>query len=157
LTDKRGIVLKHADWNPGVVGIAASKLAERYYRPVVLLSERDGVLTGSARSIEGVDLHAALKANERYFTRFGGHAYAAMTLPAENFEAFAAGFDESVRAAAPEETFLPAARYEAEAPFSELTMQLAGELAMLAPFGEGNPMPVFRTDGAAVKRLPGRA
>lgn len=154
LTDKRGIVLKHADWNPGVVGIAASKLAERYYRPVVLLSERNGVLTGSARSIEGVDLHAALKANERYFTRFGGHAYAAgMTLPVENFEAFAAGFDESVRAAAPEETFLPAARYEAEAPFSELTMQLAGELAMLAPFGEGNPMPVFRTDGAAVKRL----
>lgn len=154
LTEKRGIVLKSADWNPGVVGIAASKLTERYYRPVVLLCERDGVLTGSARSIEGVDLHAALKENERFFTRFGGHAYAAgMTLPAENFEAFATAFDESVRAIAPEEAFLPAAHYEAEAAFSELTMQLAAELSMLAPFGEGNPVPVFRTDGAAVKRL----
>ena len=157
LTDKRTIVLKSADWNPGVVGIAASKLAERYYRPVVLLSEREGVLTGSARSIEGVDLHAALKENERFFTRFGGHAYAAgMTLPLENFEAFSAAFDASVHALAPEETFLPAARYEAEAPFSELTMQLASELALLAPFGEGNPTPVFRTDGAAVKRLQRR-
>lgn len=154
LTEKRGIVLKSADWNPGVVGIAASKLAERYYRPVVLLCERDGILTGSARSIEGVDLHAALKENENLFIRFGGHAHAAgMTLAVENFEAFSRAFDESVRGIAPEDAFLPVERYEAEVPFSELTMQLAGELSMLAPFGEGNPMPVFLTEDALVKRL----
>ena len=154
LTDKRTIVLKSSEWNPGVVGIAASKLAEKYFRPVVLLAQREGVLTGSARSIEGLDLHAALKENERFFTRFGGHAYAAgMTLLPENFDAFAAGFEQSVRAAAPGEVFLPAAGYEAEVPFMELTLHLAEELAMLAPFGEGNPTPVFRTDGVAIKRL----
>ncbi len=154
LTDKRTIVLKSPDWNSGVVGIAASKLAERYHRPVVLLSEHDGLLTGSARSVEGVDLHAALKENEHYFLRFGGHAYAAgMTLAPENFEPFREAFDASVRTAAAEELFRPAAHYEEEVSFGELTMQLAAEIAMLAPFGEGNPMPVFRTDGAAVKRL----
>lgn len=120
-----------------MVGIAASKLAERYYRPVVLLSERDGVLTGSARSIEGVDLHAALKANERYFTRFGGHAYAAgMTLPAENFEAFAAGFDESVRAAAPEETFCRRRTMKQKRRFLNSRCSLPGSLPCLRPSGK---------------------
>jgi len=154
LTEKRTVVLKSPDWNPGVVGIAASKLAERYHRPVVLLSERDGLLTGSARSIDGVDLHAALRENERFFLRFGGHAYAAgMTLFPENFEPFREAFDASIKCAVPETLFRPAAHYEEEISFEELNMQLAAEIAMLAPFGEGNPMPVFRTDGAAVKRL----
>ncbi len=154
LTDKRTIVLKSPDWNSGVVGIAASKLAERYHRPVVLLSEHEGILTGSARSVEGVDLHAALKENERFFIRFGGHAYAAgMTLPLENYEPFCKAFDTSVRNAVCEELFRPAAHYEEAVSFGELTMQLAAEIALLAPFGEGNPTPVFRTDGANVKRL----
>lgn len=154
LTKKRTIVLKSPDWNPGVVGIAASKLAERYHRPVVLLAERDGMLTGSARSVEGVDLHEALRENERYFLRFGGHAYAAgMTLPLKNFEDFRDDFDRSVKAASDEELFRPAAHYEETVSFDELNLQLAAEIALLAPFGEGNPMPVFRTDGASVKRL----
>ena len=89
LTKGRSIVLKSPDWNPGVIGIAAARIAERYYRPTLLFSEKDGVLTGSARSVPGVDLYQALNANNRFFTRFGGHAYAAgVTMQEKDFEEF---------------------------------------------------------------------
>lgn len=154
LTQRRCIVLKSAAWNPGVVGIAAARIAERYWRPTVLFAENGELLTGSARSIPGVDIHRALKANESLFLRFGGHAYAAgVTMEADLFEAFRTGLDKALWQYETAEKFLPCAQYEEEAELGELTLALAEELALLEPFGEGNPQPAFRTDGVLLRNV----
>ena len=154
LTDRRSIVLQSPDWNPGVVGIAAARIAERYWRPTVLFARTGDSLTGSARSIPGVDIHSALKANEPLFTRFGGHAYAAgVTMPADLFDAFIEGFDRAFWKYEDNMLFLPSAHYEEEAGLGELTLELADELAMLEPFGEGNSQPSFRTDGVLLRNV----
>ncbi len=149
LSARRTIVLKGA-WHSGVIGIAASRIAERYYRPTMLFAEKDGVLTGSARSIAGVHLYAALLQCGDLFSRFGGHAAAAgATMDASRFDAFCARFEEAVRFVAPEPSvFLPRRRYELDAQLSQFDMGLASQLRLLAPFGEGNPEPLFRIDAA---------
>ena len=154
LTVKRCIVLKSENWNPGVIGIAAARIAERYYRPTLLFTEKDGVLTGSARSVPGVDLYSALNANARFFTRFGGHAFAAgVTMPAEDFEEFAGALNDTFRKTVPDEMFIPRRTYEAEVELAELTLPMAEELELLAPFGEGNPEPSFRTRGMLLRGI----
>ena len=154
LTKGRSIVLKSPDWNPGVIGIAAARIAERYYRPTLLFSEKDGVLTGSARSVPGVDLYQALNANNRFFTRFGGHAYAAgVTMQEKDFEEFRQALDGTFRSTVDQELFIPRRSYEAEIELSELTLPMVEELELLAPFGEGNPEPLFRTDGMLLRGL----
>ncbi|MDR0840375.1 MAG: single-stranded-DNA-specific exonuclease RecJ [Christensenellaceae bacterium] len=154
LTDKRCIVLKSAAWNPGVIGIAASRIAERYSRPTLLFSEKDDILTGSARSVPGVDLYAALRQNEGYFLRFGGHAFAAgVTMQADLFEAFAANLDAAFHRVEDALLFVPRARYEAELELPELTLQLADALSQLEPFGEGNPQPAFKIEGVLLRNL----
>ena len=154
LTADRCIVLKSEKWNSGVIGIAASRIAERYYRPTLLFTEKEGVLTGSARSVPGVDLYSALNANSRFFTRFGGHAFAAgVTMPAEYFDEFAAALNDTFRNTAAAELFLPRRTYEAEVELSELTLPMAEELELLAPFGEGNPEPSFRTRGMLLRGI----
>ena len=154
LTIKRCIVLKSENWNPGVIGIAASRIAERYYRPTLLFTEKEGVLTGSARSVPGVDLYSALNANSRFFTRFGGHAFAAgVTMPAESFDEFAEALNDTFRQTVPDELFIPRRTYEAEVELAELTLPMAEELELLAPFGEGNPEPSFRTRGMLLRGI----
>lgn len=154
LTVKRCIVLKSENWNPGVIGIAASRIAERYYRPTLLFTEKEGVLTGSARSVPGVDLYSALNANSRFFTRFGGHAFAAgVTMPAESFDEFAEALNDTFRQTVPDELFIPRRTYEAEVELAELTLPMAEELELLAPFGEGNPEPSFRTRGMLLRGI----
>ncbi len=154
LTTRRGIILKSDTWNSGVVGIAAARIAERYYRPTVLFSERDGLLTGSARSILGVDLHAALKRCESLFVRFGGHAYAAgVTMEAKNLAAFEEAFEEALRETADDSSFLPKKSYELEIPFREVSLKLAKEIERLEPFGEGNAEPLFRVDNIRIRNL----
>lgn len=154
LTIKRCIVLKSENWNPGVIGIAASRIAERYYRPTLLFTEKEGVLTGSARSVPGVDLYSALNANSRFFTRFGGHAFAAgVTMPAADFDEFAAALNDTFRQTVADELFLPRRTYETEVELAELTLPMAEELELLAPFGEGNPEPSFRTRGMLLRGI----
>lgn len=154
LTVKRCIVLKSENWNPGVIGIAASRIAERYYRPTLLFTEKEGVLTGSARSVPGVDLYSALNANSRFFTRFGGHAFAAgVTMPAKNFDEFVAALNHTFRQTVADELFIPRRTYEAEVELAELTLPMAEELELLAPFGEGNPEPSFRTRGMLLRGI----
>ncbi|HWS30777.1 MAG TPA: single-stranded-DNA-specific exonuclease RecJ [Clostridia bacterium] len=154
LTNRRGIVLKGETWNSGVVGIAAARISEKYHRPTVLFSERDGLLTGSARSIPGVDLHLALKRCESLFVRFGGHAYAAgVTMEAKNLAAFEEAFEEALRETADDSLFLPRKSYELELPFSKVNLKLAQEIEKLEPFGEGNPEPLLRADNVHLKNL----
>lgn len=154
LTQKRCIVLRSESWNPGVIGIAASRIAERYYRPILLFTERDGVLTGSARSVPGVDIYSALNANSRFFTRFGGHAFAAgVTMPAECFDEFAQALNSTFRETVSDELFIPRRSYDAEVELAELTLTMAEELELMAPFGEGNPEPCFRTRGMLLRGI----
>lgn len=140
----RAIILYSPNWSPGVIGIVASKLVEEYYRPVLLFHLGDGMLTGSCRSIPGVHLYEALRAFGGMFLRFGGHAQAAgLTMEFEKFHEFCVAFDAYLRNTYPASVFVPSAKYECTLNLSQLTLQTAQELSLLAPYGEGNPQPVF--------------
>lgn len=154
LTERCTIVLK-GDWNSGVIGIAATRVVEKYNRPAILFSEKDGVLTGSARSIAGVHLYAALLQCADLFVRFGGHAAAAgVTMDASHYDAFCVRFEEAVRFVAPDaEAFIPRRAYELEAPLEDVNMGLAEDIERLAPFGAGNPRPLLRIRHAYLRNL----
>ena len=112
LTDRRCIVLHGESWNAGVIGIAAARIAERFYRPTVLLSGKD-TATGSCRSISGVNIHSALSSCGRFFSRFGGHAYAAgLTMNASDIDEFREALDSYLWQNEPEEVFIPSAHYD---------------------------------------------
>lgn len=141
----RAIILAGADWNPGVIGLAASRLVEKYHYPVVLLSDQGEKLTGSCRSIEGVDIHAALTGCAEYIERFGGHRQAAgLTLRPENLIAFRAAMDAWLAANADPDAWIPTQAYDAELDFGEVTPSLIAALDAVQPCGFGNPAPVFR-------------
>ncbi len=150
LTD-RALVVVGEGWNPGVVGLAASRLAERYAWPAVVLSEQDGMLTGSARSIPGVNLHAALTRCEDLFVRFGGHAQAAgMTLVKDNLPALRKRLNAAISEIAEPDAFVPSAPYDLDIRLQEITIPLVEQLQCLAPTGFGNPAPIFRLAGVHV-------
>ncbi len=140
----RAILLYSPDWSPGVIGIVASKLVEEYDRPVLLFHLSEGMLTGSCRSIPGVHIYECLSAFGEMFIRFGGHAQAAgLTMALDKFEAFSLAFQDYLRSSYPASVFLPSAKYEGVLNLPNLTLQTAQELCLLAPYGEGNPQPVF--------------
>ena len=137
---RRGYVLAGEDWHEGVIGIVASRLVERYNRPVVLIAGTDGDWKGSGRSIPGFDLVAALGECAGYLERFGGHAAAAgLSIRPENVAAFTEAFEQRADQTVGEEDLSPATVVDALVHGSELTLELASELARLAPFGLGNP------------------
>jgi single-stranded-DNA-specific exonuclease len=137
---RRGYVLAGEDWHEGVIGIVASRLVERYHRPVVLIAGTDGDWKGSGRSISGFDLVAALGECAGYLERFGGHAAAAgLSIRPENVAAFTEAFEHRADQTVGEEDLSPATVVDALVHGSELTLELASELARLAPFGLGNP------------------
>ena len=140
----RAILLYSPDWSPGVIGIVASKLVEEYNRPVLLFHLGDGLLTGSCRSIPKVHLYDCLSAFGGMFLRFGGHAQAAgLTLELQKFHEFSVAFDAHLRKAYPASVFVPSVKYERALSLPKLTLNSAQELTFLAPYGEGNPQPVF--------------
>lgn len=139
------LLLSHADWNPGVIGIVASRLCERFHLPVILFAEQEGVLTGSGRSIEGVDLFENLSVFAHLYVRYGGHARAAgVTIRAERFEEFKRLFTAHIEENYKPEDFFPEFEYDEAVAFRELSVDVVRALKRLAPFGEGNPEPVFR-------------
>lgn len=141
----RALVLAGKDWNPGVIGLTASRLVEKYHYPTILLSERDGVLTGSCRSIPGVDIHAALTAVKHRLVKYGGHRQAAgLTLCADQLDAFRAELDEWLFQSIPSAAYVPEMEYDLSVHFSDLTTAFVQELDALAPTGFGNPAPVLR-------------
>lgn len=142
--DTRAIVLAHEDWHPGVVGIVASRLVDRFCRPVVLLcnDESSGESKGSARSVEGVSIHDAISACEAHLSKFGGHAMAAgLSLPATNLDAFRAALVKAVNAALDPADMVQHVRIDADIEIGDCTVDLFGLLQSLAPFGRGNPKP----------------
>ncbi len=137
---QRGYVLADEDWHEGVVGIVASRLVERYRRPVVLIAGTDGEWKGSGRSLSAYDLHAGLTACAEHLDRFGGHrAAAGLSIRPEAIEAFSEAFAAHADAHLTDDQLRPMAVVDAAVPGSALTLGLAEELHRLAPFGLGNP------------------
>ena len=132
------------NWHKGVVGIVASRLTETYYRPTIVLTENNGLVVGSARSVEGFDLYSAVTACSDLLESFGGHTYAAgLSMQKENLEAFKQRFEKYVRENITEEQRHPIIRIDTEIMIKEITPKNYRILKQFAPFGPGNMSPVF--------------
>jgi single-stranded-DNA-specific exonuclease len=141
---RHGYVLWHEEWHEGVIGIVASRLVERYHRPVVLVAPSAVGWKGSGRSIAEFDLHGGLAACAGHLEGFGGHrAAAGLTIREERLDAFADAFAEHADAALAGIDLRPLTIVDAIVPASALTLGLAQELERLAPFGLGNPEPTL--------------
>ncbi len=148
LHDVWGVTLAAEGWHEGVLGLVAGRLCRRHWRPVLALTLNDEVAKGSGRSTPAVDLHAALATCADLFSSFGGHPRAAgLTLPKANLEPLRARFNEAVRAQVTDEALLPVIDLECAVKAGHVDLELARQLARLAPFGEGNPEPVLEIRG----------
>ena len=151
---RRGYVLAGADWHEGVIGIVASRLVERYGRPVVLIAGADGAWKGSGRAPGVFDLHGALAACAGRLERFGGHrAAAGLTIRPGNVDAFAAEFADHADAHLTDGDLRPRTVIDATVAGRELGLPLCEELAQLAPFGLGNPGVTLLIDGCELTEL----
>ena len=146
-------VLAGEGWHPGVIGIVASRLVERHCRPCVLIALDDaGAGRGSGRSIAAFDLHSALSACARHLGRFGGHRMAAgFDIAAEAVDAFRADFVRHAAGTLTPHDLRPVERVDAVAPGGALGLDLAEELARLAPFGHRNPCPTLLVPAARIE------
>ncbi|WP_082684902.1 single-stranded-DNA-specific exonuclease RecJ [Hymenobacter sedentarius] len=144
LQNARATVLYKSDWHQGVLGIVASRCLDQYYRPTVILTQRDGKATGSARSVAGFDVHEALEACAPLLDQFGGHrAAAGLTLKVENVPAFQRRFEEVVADTLTTEHLVRPVEVAAALPLSRINEEFFSELRRMEPFGPGNPNPVF--------------
>jgi single-stranded-DNA-specific exonuclease len=150
----RGYVVAGADWHEGVIGIVASRLVERYGRPVVLIAGGDGVWKGSGRAPGAFDLHGALAACSEHLERFGGHrAAAGLAIRPEALEAFARAFESYADGVLSEADLQRPTGVDAVVPGSRLGLALCEELGRLAPFGLGNPGVTLLIDGCELTEL----
>ena len=144
LQNARATVLYKADWHQGVLGIVASRCLDQYYRPTVILTQRDGKATGSARSVAGFDVHGALETCSALLDQFGGHrAAAGLTLKVENVPAFQRQFEQVVADTLTTEHLVRPVEIAAVLPIARITEAFFAELHRMEPFGPGNPNPVF--------------
>ncbi len=140
------IVLYNEGWKKGVVGIVASRVAEIYYRPTVVLSCNDGIASGSARSVAGYDIYDAIKSCRDLLENFGGHTYAVgLSLRVENIPEFRRRFQMFVSEHILPEQTEALLDIEAEVDFKDITKKLHNDLKKFAPHGPDNPKPVFCT------------
>ena len=140
-------VLYNPNWHKGVIGIVASRLTEYYYRPTVILTESNGLATGSARSVEGFDLYYAISQCSEFLENYGGHKYAAgLTLKLENIEPFKAKFQRIVSETITEEMLTPQINIDVQIKLNDITADLYAMIQKFAPFGPNNTIPVFMTD-----------
>ncbi|MFZ1926183.1 MAG: single-stranded-DNA-specific exonuclease RecJ [Solirubrobacteraceae bacterium] len=150
--DRYAYVLAGEGWHRGVIGIVASRLVERYRRPVVLVSLEGESARGSGRGIEGYDLLAGLTACSEHLVRYGGHSAAAgVELQRESVGAFAAALDAHAEEALSAEDLVERERVDALLSGEQLGMELAEELGHLAPFGKGNPVVSLMLAGASLR------
>jgi single-stranded-DNA-specific exonuclease len=151
---RRAYVLADEEWHEGVIGIVASRLVERYHRPVVLIAGGEREWKGSGRSIAAFDLHAGLAASSGHLTRFGGHrAAAGLSIEREQITAFSAAFTARADQVLRDDELEPRAVVDAVVSGRELTLDLAAELGRLAPFGLGNPPVTLLVAGCELSEL----
>ena len=144
---RRSTVLFNANWHKGVIGIVASRLTEKYYRPTIILTESNGMATGSARSVKDFDVYNAIESCSDLLEQFGGHMYAAgLTMRIENIEKFKERFEEIVASTIEEHMLTQEIEIDSMLRLSEITPSFFNILKQFAPFGPGNMNPVFRSD-----------
>ncbi len=142
--DHKVIVLDQEGWHPGVIGIVASRISDRFYRPTILISTKDGVGRGSGRSIENFDLFEALMGCANVLKEFGGHKYACgLTILEKNLTQFKKTINEIANCVLTPEDLIPSVDIDAEIDLDSLDHGVVEDLARLEPFGERNPEPVF--------------
>ncbi|RMG60237.1 MAG: single-stranded-DNA-specific exonuclease RecJ [Deltaproteobacteria bacterium] len=151
LEDRRTIVLWQEGWHPGVIGIVASRILERYGRPTIIFSLEGAEARGSARSLPGVNIMELLKRCERWIETYGGHAQAAgLVVRRSNLESFARALEEEARGIVRGEDLEREICIDGEVTLDELTERFFSEVSLLAPFGEGNQEPLFLARGAKI-------
>jgi single-stranded-DNA-specific exonuclease len=151
--NRRALVLSHEGWHEGVLGIVASRLVERHYRPVVLISTREGIGKGSARSILGFNLYRGLTACADKLENFGGHGMAAgLGIRTDNISAFKAAFEQTAATASVDIDPAPEIRIDCVLDFEQITDQLIDDIDALQPFGSGNSQPLFMAGDVQVMR-----
>ncbi len=147
LLAKKSTVLFGNQWHKGVIGIVASRLVEQFYKPTIVFSENDGMLTGSARSVKDFDIHEAIGACSDVVEQYGGHKYAAgLSIRTENFEEFARRFEDIVKKKADGVPTLPEIEYDLQISLSDINTKMLNIVNQMAPFGPGNMIPVFRSN-----------
>ena len=143
--NRRSTVVYASHWHKGVVGIVASRLTENYYRPtIVLTASEDGIISGSARSVGGFDIYAAIDSCSDLLTNFGGHKFAAgLSMHINDLPEFQERFEAYVAAHIREDQLQPTLQIEAELQLGDITKSFYNVLRHLEPFGPGNPRPLF--------------
>jgi single-stranded-DNA-specific exonuclease len=150
--DRRVLVFAGKDWQPGIVGLAASKLAERYCRPVIVLTFADGVAYGSARSVPGFDITGALSAAKSLLLRHGGHERAAgLALQTANVADLDDALQVAIAGSAAGLPGPPRLTIDADLEPGRLKLDVARLIQSLGPFGEGNPVPMLRVRGVPIR------
>ncbi len=144
LENSKSTVVYDPGWHKGVIGIVASRLTETYYRPTVVLTESNGLATGSARSVLGFDLYKAINACSDLLENFGGHVYAAgLTMKKENIPLFIQRFEEVVSNTILDDQLIPRIEVDAEFNLEEISEDFYDILDKFQPFGPGNMPPLF--------------
>ena len=170
--DQRSIVLASENWHGGVIGVVASRIVEKFYRPTIMIGlpfchksqgpintavTETGIAQGSGRSIPGFCLLSAIRACSQHLISYGGHEMAAgITIETEKIEQFAADFEAYAKQNLNENDVADKLHIDAVAPLSEFKRETVRELQMLSPFGQGNPAPIFATKGVRLASPPRR-
>lgn len=150
-----GIVLHDDNWHPGVIGIVASRLVEKFNRPTIMLTTIDGIAKGSARSIPGFNIYDALQNCEDLLLQFGGHeAAAGLAVEIDKLNLFKQRFNEVLRQCIKKEDIFPEILIDAKIAFSEITPKFIRILEQFAPFGPGNMRPIFLSEKVALTNFP---
>ncbi len=157
LDKEKAIILSDSSWHPGIIGIVASKLVEKYYRPtfLVCIDEDNNEGRCSARSIDGLNLHDTLTFHSDFFTRFGGHALAAgfsFDLNKVSFDKLKDNLNNTINKDLKQENLKRTIKIEKNIELSDLTVEFIESLRKLAPYGEGNPQPVFSISNLTLKQ-----
>ncbi len=155
LDDTPAFVISSDNWHPGVIGIVASRIVEKYYRPTIMISFKDGIGSGSGRSIYNFDLFDALSNVNEYLITFGGHKYAAgLSILMEYLDSFENRFQKFVKEHITEESLIPPLNIDSSLELYDINKILLEWLLKFAPFGPGNMRPTFYTENVTIVSYP---
>ena len=146
--NQKSTIVYHPEWHKGVLGIVASRMTENYYRPTIVLTQSNGFITGSARSVKDFDVYNAIDQCYDLLEHFGGHKYAAgMSIRPENFEAFKKRFEDYVSDTIEDKMLIPEIAIDAKIKLNNISTKFYRILKQFAPFGPDNMAPIFMTEG----------
>lgn len=153
LEEKHTTVLFKKDWHKGVIGIVASRCIEHYYKPTIIMTESNGLITGSARSVKDFDIYIAIENCSEHLIQFGGHKYAAgLTMTHDKLDDFKLAFEQSVGELIEEKQKTPVIDIDLELDLADIDFKMHGMLMQMGPFGPMNMQPVFCSRNVFLKK-----